>query len=108
MNQYQVEIGDPDRDEVNASGEELFDLKDHPGWNAVKDHLREILDHRRTKLARVDISQREADRTRGQIELCEAILGESESHEPMLDMLINIANEQQQDGRQRGRRRNAS
>lgn len=103
MNQYRVEVGDPERDEVSASGEELFDLKDHPGWHAVKDHLKEVLQHRRTQLTRVDIPQRKADHTRGQIELCEAILGESERHEPLIDMLIQIANEQQQDGRQRGR-----
>lgn len=96
----QVEYGDPERDDLAASEEELRELKNHPGYHEVRRHFEEWLDLYRNQLTKKNISQRDADRLRGNIEICEDFLGEG--GQSLLDMLIGLAQDQKDNGRRSG------
>lgn len=97
----QVQYGDPERDELKASEEDLRQLKEHPGYYEIKAHFREWLELYKDQLAQRDVPQRQADILRGNIEICESFLGEG-NEDSLLDMLILLAQEQKEHGRRSG------
>lgn len=98
MSTPRIKYGDPERDNLRSSSNELKELKRLSAWQDVKEHFREVSEEHQKALQRRGVDQRKADFCRGALAVIDDLINEEEN---ILDMLIEFAEEleQQNNGR---------